>query len=126
MGCCGDKTGKVRKLAEIGASYVRLGTDALRITKPYKHTEERLDICRGCDDSTWMSLREYEAYLVANGITEIIENIDCLEKLPSPPKNPYSKKRRRLVCMLCKCLLRVKAGRGKNRCNAGKWDKLSE
>lgn len=120
--CCGGKRSKLKKAVEIGASYLRAGTDSFGITTEYIHKRARMEVCIKCDNSTWMSLSEYESYLGVNGIIEIIENIDCLEKLPPPPKNPHSKKRRRLVCMLCKCLLAVKAGREQNKCLLGKWE----
>lgn len=116
MGCCGDR---IKKIITIGRNYVKAGLEGIDIIKPYKHRSERIIVCRQCEESTWMTMKEYIDWLGTNGI-EILKNIDQLEKLDKLPKYPLSEKRRNLFCRICKCYVPCKAGDNKQECPLNK------
>jgi len=117
MGCCNEK---IKRIITIGKSYIKAGLEGVDIIKPYKHRFERVVICRQCDESTWMAMKEYTDWLIANGI-DILKNIDQLEKLDKLPKYSLSEKRRNLFCRICKCYVPRKADEEKEKCKLDKW-----
>ena len=114
MGCCGKTISKGKDIA--------VGTIRHAVGIKYEHTDERIRTCWTCDEQTWLSGKEYMAWLFKNGI-EVLENFTQLEKLPKLPKHEQEKGRRRLYCRICKCFIPGKARVENENCPLGKWEK---
>ena len=117
MGCCGGTTKKtVRQIKDIVTGYANLARN-----KKYEFTDDRVRDCQECDEQTWLTKTEYDAWLLRNGI-KVLTNFTQLEKLPKLPKHEQSNKRRRLYCRLCKCFIPAKARVKDKICPLGKWE----
>ena len=112
MGCCGKTINQVKSIM---TGYVRYATDV-----KYEFTDDRIQVCRKCDEQTWMSKGEYLKWLAKNKI-DILKNFAQLEKLPRLPKQEQAKGRRNLFCRICKCFVPAKARVENEKCPIGKW-----
>ncbi len=118
MGCCGEKLGAV---IEKGAN-IAVGYGSLAAGIKYEFTDDRIRACHACEMQTWMMKLEYEAWLKAQGIINIVANFTELEKLPMLPKFDQDNNRRNLFCRVCKCYVPAKSRVEKERCPLSKWD----
>ena len=118
MGCCGDN---IKKGISIVEGYVLYNYDVLfRLPRPkYEFADGRIRVCQKCDKQTWMSKREYMAWLKDNA-RDVIKKLDQLEILPELPK--YGAEHgKNLFCMVCKCFVPAKAYTKEEKCPLNKW-----
>ena len=113
MGCCGKAKNIVK--GKVGG-VIKRSTGISVMESP--HTEARIEICRGCDENTWMKKSEYAAWLLVNGI-KIFRNFAQLEKLPKLPKQNTG---RNIYCRICKCFIPDKARVDAEKCSLDRWD----
>ncbi len=118
MSCCGDKENKTvtDKTLEI------IEGMALRLLPASELARRRMEICEGCDKSTWFTLPEYLAWLAKNGI-EVFKNFEQLEKLPPLPIREYHSYAE-LYCSVCKCNLDGKTRVPDTECLLDQWKVL--
>lgn len=119
MGCCGETVKMVRNIA---VGYTRLATDTIGISKKPAFTDSRIRKCRMCDESTWLTMKEYAKWLRDNGI-KILENFNQLEALPKLLKYELDDKRRNIFCRICKCYIPVAARAPDKKCPHPQGDK---
>lgn len=117
MGCCG---GTIEQVTHIAVGYTRLATDTIGLTTKYAFTDSRIRECQQCDESTWLTIREYYQWLKDNGI-EILENFTQLGTRPKLPRYEQDNKRRNIFCRICKCYIPAKARVFDCQCPKGKW-----
>ena len=123
MTCCG----KGKKAARIVRAHTLVAVEkhtGIEILK-YERTDERIGICRDCDDSTWMTRGEHRLWLLSHGV-DVAKNFEDRSGLPLLPKYPLDKKRRTLYCRICKCPIPEKAWDKKNKCDKKKWEILND
>jgi hypothetical protein len=114
MSCCG-------KIASIVKGNVLEKADKL-IGLPVDIKDmafERFNICRNCDEVTWLTVTEYTEWLVKNGL-EVVTHLDELETLPPLDKKPY-RDGAKMVCRFCKCWLAKKVYVESEKCPQNKW-----
>jgi hypothetical protein len=114
MGCCGKAIQKGRNIA--------VGYTNLLRGRKYEFTDDRVRACHNCPYQTWMSHKEYAAWLARNGL-KILRHFTELEKLPLLPKYERGPKRRCLYCRICKCFVPAKARVKEKICPDGRWEK---
>lgn len=129
---CGKKAATAIKGVGVKVSHIahgHLGHAIESITGKqvlmYPRRAERIAICRGCDDSTWMSKLEHTAWLASHGV-KVITHFNDLTELPKLPKYPHDKKRKTIFCRLCKCPIPEKAWVEDTKCPLGKWAVLEK
>ena len=108
----------------MAVGYSRLVIDKIGLTKESPPIISRIRKCHKCNESTWMTIREYAKWLKDNGI-EILENFNQLETLPKLPKYELDDKRRNLFCRICKCYGPAAARVRDKQCphpQGNKWD----
>jgi len=108
MPCCG------KQIRSIAAGHINLA-----IGRKLPTTDDKLNICKECEEHTWLSPQEYYTWLLAHGI-KVITHFMQLDKLPALPKHSQTKIRNKLCCRLCKCDLEAKA-RSDADCVLGLW-----
>ena len=129
MGCCDDKLKKTVGIASKAVSIVKGNAELLSNTLKSKlfflqpdangQAEIRKQICRDCDESTWLTAGEYMLWLKDHGF-EVIQNLDDLTVLEKLPKSEYGQSKK-LFCRLCKCWLPAKAAVKDEKCPLDKW-----
>lgn len=119
--------GAAVKGSHIAQGYISHGIEAvagIEVLK-YERTDERIAICRGCDDSTWMTRLEHAEWMASHGV-EVAVNFNDLTSLPKLPKYPHDKKRKTIFCRLCKCPIPEKARVEDEKCPKDFWDQLKQ
>ena len=119
MSCCG----KGKAVLEIAKGNVGVVVEHYFKLPLFKcsDTNRRMRICRACQHGTWMTKRQYAAWLADHGV-EVAKNIEDLTVLDPLPKQEYTKEQRRIFCRHCKCYLPAKARLEDQTCPLGKWD----
>jgi hypothetical protein len=100
-----------------------LALDFLFVWPPEKYVFAgiRLETCRLCDESTWMTVAEYAGWIEKNGgMVKFASQIDKLTSWPALPKQEYSPKKK-LFCRVCKCWLPAKTYVKNEQCPLNKW-----
>jgi hypothetical protein len=87
-----------------------------------KNTDRNIEICKRCENNTFMGQFEYDAWLLKNGI-KILRNFSQLEKLEMLPKFEQSKERNKMFCRICKCYIEAKARASRSDCSLNRWEK---
>jgi len=119
MSCCG----KIVVLSNIAEGSLKtLASNMMILPKnKYKFSDTRLDICRKCENHTWLTWYEYWQWVKEHGrIEKFFRDIDNLIEWPLLPKNTY-KKKTRLFCRICKCWLPARARLEGQECTLGLW-----
>ncbi len=118
MGCCGDnkKKGRIKVAEDIVEGAAR------RLWPASEMARWRMEICDGCDKSTWFTLPEYLAWLAENGI-KVFKNFAQLEKLPPLEIKEYHTFAE-LYCSICKCNLDGKTRVPDSECLLDHWKVL--
>ncbi len=117
MDCCGDK-----KKGRIEVAKAIVEGTARRLLPATELARLRMNICEGCDKSTWFMIFEYLAWLAKNG-TEVFENFAQLENLPPLPIKEYHRFAE-LYCSVCKCNLDGKTRVPDSECLLDHWKVL--
>lgn len=106
-GCCGK------------AKNITIGWKRYLQGKSWPWSRERLQICQGCSDITYMTRLEFAAWLAKNNI-KVIRNynqLERLEKLPKKQKMPGTEP----YCRICKCNLEAKVLVEAEECKMKRW-----
>jgi hypothetical protein len=133
--CCGkiiqDKLGKVGQIA-VGITKASLSNplkpglfkDSKFVSHmlhiDLKQRQTRIEVCRACEKSTWMTKADYAAWLLTHGVA-VIKKIDDLASLPELAINKEQTDGKTLFCAICKCWIPAKAGNNNETCPLNKW-----
>lgn len=131
MGCCGDKIKGALKnihgVVNVGHQIVQSKfnqAQRLFFVLPKEKcniADERMEICRVCEMSTWMTKEKFWSWVEQNGGEEkFFAEIDHLTDWPLLPKQPNAR-RKRLLCRLCKCPCASKSYVMKAECPGKFW-----
>jgi len=119
MACCGNKKKTGAKAGNIIKGYSRLAIDELLRLSEEKceMTYVRINMCRGCEDNTWLSAMRFAAWVSLHAASQ--KTLD-LDKLPALPKEPKGKGKK-LFCRICKCFVPAKVRAADEKCPKGRW-----
>ena len=123
MGCCGGHNGKFHAVKNIISGHANRLFDQIFIivrgTERYEQAQSREEVCRRCDQATWLRKYEYLKWLADHKI-EVITHIDDLTALPPLDSQPYAPGKS-LFCRLCKCWIPAKCYSPDAHCPLGRW-----
>jgi len=112
--CCG----KIKKATEIVKGYVVAATNSLVVDENH-FSVKRTDICKLCEDATWLERSDYLQWLKDNGVN-VLKNFDDLTVLPMLEKHDFEKGKS-LFCRICKCWIPAKTSLKDSKCPKDKW-----
>ena len=128
MSCCGGKikadmddaniSAKIHKIKNIIEGSVK-GVIARRTGIDFKYAKERFAVCENCENVTWLKDKEFLHWLKENK-TDVLKNIESLEKLSDLPKMPHRAVTAR-YCIKCKCNIMAKVHSAGERCPEERW-----